>query len=66
MMEKKNTKEMIVKAVTNLNEEKVMRLVNRALRQEISPKEVITCLQQGMDNVGKLFEQEEYFLGDLI
>lgn len=59
-------KEIIIKSVTDLNEEKTMRLVKKALKKGIHPKEIIAYLQKGMENVGKLFEEEEYFLGDLI
>lgn len=56
----------IIKSVTDLNEKKTLRLVEKALNAGISMSDIAEYLQQGMDNVGELFEKEEYFIGDLI
>lgn len=59
-------RDIIVDYVTNLDEEKVIFAVKKALKKNIPPKDILTYLQEGMKNVGILFEKEEYFLSDLI
>lgn len=63
---KEKIKNNIISSVTDLNEEKTLRLVEKALKMGVSMSAVAEYLQQGMDNVGELFEKEEYFIGDLI
>lgn len=63
---KEKLKESIIKSVTELDENKSLSLVKKALRYGIPMYEIAEYLQQGMNNVGQLFESEEYFIGDLI
>ena len=42
----------IIKSVTDLNEKKTLRLVEKALNAGISMSDIAEYLQQGMDNVG--------------
>lgn len=63
---KEKLKESIIKSVTELDENKSLSLVKKALRYGIPMYEIAEYLQQGMSNVGQLFESEEYFIGDLI
>ena len=48
----------IIKSVTDLNEKKTLRLVEKALNAGISMSDIAEYLQQGMDNVGELFVKE--------
>lgn len=56
----------IVKEMVNLNEEKVMWLVRRALNDHINPVEVLEYLNDGVQKVGTLFEKGEYSISDLM
>lgn len=56
----------IINSVTALSEKKTIRLVEKALKMGVDMSDIAEYLQEGMDNVGELFEQEEYFIGDLI
>lgn len=56
----------IVKAVEDLDEDRVMELVHEALGQGMEPLHLLDLLKQGMDRVGRLYEDKEYFIADLI
>jgi len=56
----------LAKAMANLDEEGVERLVQESLNQGRAPGEIITELSAGMDEVGERFRREEYFLSELI
>lgn len=58
--------DIIVQSVASLEEERTIRLVRKAVRQGMAPREVITCMREGMDEVGQLYEKSEYYVGDLI
>lgn len=58
--------ESIVTSVTELNEDKVMNLVKYYLSIGDNAEEIIESIQEGMIQVGDLFEVQKYFLGDLI
>jgi methanogenic corrinoid protein MtbC1 len=56
----------LVKAITELNEEKVLKIIKSELEKGTDSNELLLVLQQGMDNVGNLYEKSEYFIADLI
>lgn len=58
--------EMLINAVTELNEKKVLDLVKYYLSEDVKPIEIINGIQKGMINVGELFQNGEYYLADLI
>ena len=56
-------------AMGDLNEEKMLAMINEFIASsptEEQGKEVIEACQQGMNIVGDLFENGDYFVGDLI
>lgn len=59
-------KQEIMNAVTELEDEDVFRLAEKALREGIEPLELLETINQGMLNVGKLYEDKTYFIADLI
>ncbi|KPU42483.1 methionine synthase [Oxobacter pfennigii] len=59
-------KDLIISAVEELNEEKVYKLVEVALDNGLSIKEIIDSVKTGMDRVGKLYEEKSYYIADLI
>jgi dimethylamine corrinoid protein len=59
----------VKQAVGDLDEDKLMKILNEFVAQKPSEEEVqqvIRACQEGMSIVGDLFEKEEYFVGDLI
>ena len=56
----------IIKAVEELDEDKVMELVHKALDEGAEPLYLLDLIKKGMDWVGKLYEDKEYFIADLI
>lgn len=61
--------EMLTQAVGELDEEKVLALLNEFVATKPGGEEankVVNACQQGMAIVGELFEKGEYFVGDLI
>lgn len=56
----------IIKAVSELREEEVLKLVKEEIKNGTDPLEIFKRLQLGMDKIGKLYETSEYFIGDLI
>jgi dimethylamine corrinoid protein len=56
----------IVTAMAELDEDLVFQGVKEDVKQGVPVKEIISKLQQGMEKVGKLFEEGEYFLSELI
>ncbi|NTW72129.1 MAG: cobalamin-binding protein [Eubacteriaceae bacterium] len=58
--------EVLIKAITELNEDKVIKMVKSLLKEGASSQDILDILQEGMDNVGNLYEQSEYFIADLI
>lgn len=57
---------MLVAAVETLDEEKVIRLVKMGLKRGVSSLDIIEGVRQGMERVGCLYEQEKYYIADLI
>ncbi|HHV65304.1 MAG TPA: cobalamin-binding protein [Peptococcaceae bacterium] len=61
--------EALTAAVGDLNEDELLRMLNEFVATNPSPEEaqaVVTACQRGMAIVGDLFENGEYFVGDLI
>ena len=59
--------EVLAQAMGELDEDTVNELLEQLMAEggEDAPKAMEAC-QKGMDTVGKLFEEGEYFVGDLI
>ncbi|HCX65828.1 MAG TPA: cobalamin-binding protein [Eubacteriaceae bacterium] len=58
--------EALIKAITELNEDKVIKLVKQRFEEGASTQEILALLQKGMDSVGNLYKKSEYFIADLI
>ncbi|KNZ42994.1 cobalamin B12-binding domain-containing protein [Acetobacterium bakii] len=56
----------IVEAVKKIEEKKVMKLVNYAIREGASQAQIIEAIQLGLDQIGYLFEEGEYGVTDLM
>ena len=59
----------LAEAVGELDEDKVMSMLEAFVAENPSEEEAqkaVAACQEGMNIVGDLFEQEEYFVGDLI
>lgn len=54
------------KAIVELESDQVMTRVREQLQAGVEPMEIIKKLQDGMTEVGNLFESGEYFLSELI
>ena len=63
---KEKYRKAIVKNVTELEEDKTLALAKKALKAGIPMNAIAQFLEEGMDNVGRLFEENEYYIGDLI
>lgn len=53
-------------ALSDLDEEKVLKLVEAGLSAGKDPLAIIDALREGMADVGKRYEAQEYFVSDLI
>lgn len=58
--------ENITSLIVDLEEEKALAAVRAALESDIAPLEVVEQLRQGMSEVGRKFEEKEYYLSELI
>jgi methanogenic corrinoid protein MtbC1 len=56
----------LVKALTELDEDAVIAGVKEQLAEGVAAMEILGQLQQGMEQVGKLYEAGEYYLSELI
>ncbi len=56
----------LAKAMTDLNREKVLKLVKEEIENRTNPLKIIEQLSKGVKVVGELFERKEYFLAELI
>lgn len=61
-----NQLEELAKALVDLEEDKVSEMVKQKLAAGENPLNIITELNAGMTQIGKLFEANEYFLSELI
>lgn len=62
----KELKESIIKYVEQLDEEKVIELSRAAIDEGMEPLALLEIINEGMNRVGKLYEQKDYFIADLI
>ena len=53
--------ELIIKAVEDLDEDKVIKLANEALNNGMEPFYLLDLIKEGMNRVGKLYENKQYF-----
>ncbi len=56
----------IKQALVELEEDKVLDLVRQALASGTPEQEILRVCQQGMVEIGELFETQDYFVSDLI
>ena len=57
----------ISNAFVRLDEKSVKNLVNEALRfKDTSPEKIVQTLESGMQTVGEMYENGQYFIADLI
>lgn len=66
MQDLKEMEGQIVTEIANLEEESVLRLATEALNGGMEPIRLLELVSEGMTNVGKLYEEKEYFIADLI
>ncbi|MHC6178969.1 cobalamin B12-binding domain-containing protein [Clostridium sp. JNZ X4-2] len=59
-------KKSIMKYVEQLDEEKVINLASEALDKGMDPIILLETVNTGMEKVGKLYENKDYFIADLI
>jgi len=60
------TKEELIQAVEEIEEEKSYSLVKALLDEGTNPKEIIDMLRKGVETVGERFNKKEYFLTELV
>ncbi|MFZ7121122.1 MAG: cobalamin B12-binding domain-containing protein [Eubacteriaceae bacterium] len=56
----------IAEMITNLEDENVMTEVKKQLDSGVNPVEIFAACQDGMNGVGKKFQEGEYFVSDLM
>ncbi|MGQ9723291.1 MAG: cobalamin B12-binding domain-containing protein [Candidatus Jordarchaeum sp.] len=56
----------LAEALVNLEEKRVLEMVQKQLNSGKPAREILNQLKEGMDNVGKKYEEKEYFLSDLV
>lgn len=61
-----NYRDALVDAMTDLNEELVMECIQHMIDEGFSVNSIQMSLNIGVNNVGKRFENGEYFIADLI
>lgn len=66
-IEKEELFKNLAAAVVDMDEDLVIELVNKSLSEKIDPYEIIDKgLSKGMERAGELFEEEEYFVPELL
>lgn len=60
------SKELLVGYVEQLEEKKVLELAKQALEQGMNPLALINLIIEGMNRVGKRYENKDYYIADLI
>lgn len=58
--------EQLIKAVSELDEKRVLQLIRQGLKSGRSPLYLQELMEAGMKKVGEIYEQGGYFIGDLI
>ena len=56
----------LAQAISDLEEETVFKLINERLSSGIEPLAIIAACREGMSDVGKRYEAQEYYVSDLI
>ncbi len=56
----------LVKAIVGMDSENALKITNELLEQGVDANSILADCQAAMEEVGKLFEKEEYFLPELI
>lgn len=59
-------KDLLIKYVEELDEEKVLDLADKLLNDRMDPLVLLDLLNAGMNRVGELYESKEYYIADLI
>ncbi len=59
-------KESIIRSMEGLHEQRTLELVKIAAYKGFRPMEILEWLEVGMEKVGNLYEESEYFIADLI
>lgn len=59
-------KAMLIRYVEQLDEEKVLKLANHLLNKGMEPLELLDLVNEGMKEVGKLYQSKDYYIADLI
>ena len=64
---KKQLFEKLAEAVVNMEEEETVNICNQVISEKLDAYEAINNgLSEGMDQAGKLFDEEEYFVPELL
>lgn len=66
MKEFGKNKDLLIKYVEELDEEKVLDLAGKLLNDNMDPLILLELLNEGMIRVGELYESKEYYIADLI
>lgn len=56
----------IIRLVEQLDEENVIKMANKAMHAGMGPLRLLELINQGMNRVGKLYENRDYYIADLI
>ena len=56
----------LISAVAELDEDKVLFIVNQLIARGRGKEEILSLLQLGMEEVGRMYERGDYFIADLI
>ena len=59
-------KELLCEAVTNIDDDKALIIASKMIEEGISSIEIINAVQEGLVNVGNMFEKGEYYIADLM
>lgn len=57
---------MIVNAMTELDEEKLKRLITRAIHLKVKRIEIMKAMDEALEIIGKRFEEQTYTMSDLM
>lgn len=58
--------ERLKNAISEMDEEVAMKIINEVVESGGNAQQALSACQDGMEIVGKMFEDGEYFVGDLI
>ncbi|MGL4606130.1 MAG: cobalamin B12-binding domain-containing protein [Eubacteriaceae bacterium] len=58
--------EMLVGAIEELDEDKTLKIVKRCIAADISKEDIWQALNQGLQRVGRRYEEDEYSIADLM